>query len=735
MRRLLIGLFFSLGFFALQAQVQQGKLWVLIIGISDYEFIRPLTYADDDAMAFYQFVKENYGSQIDESEFGNVRILLNKQATGASITNAFKWLVTNAKENDRAIIYFSGHGGTEDLTIKKRGYLMGYDCFDKSYCNGGTLPLSYLNDILETLAFKNIRTLFVADACHAGKANEDDMTYLNTVLSGEMGSITKILSAQGQERSWESPKWGGGHGVFTYYLIQGLIGAADKDPVDNIVTLREINSYLDDFVPQETDYMQNPKIIGSNRNLRLSDVGAGKFLALQKEFGLKTQTTMLASKAPDSVLYIPENVIATYNELKKDIEEGNLPMAFNRYDELKSLTDIARVLQNAQGLLFSKSMDLSQKYINGFLQIDHYNSEIQEEHLLDYMGSLLKILPSDDKDRPEIEARQIFFEAEMLHWGYHYGKVKKGDIKAFLPALKKLVESRSESAYLIYQLAILNFHIGQFDAAIAHSKQAIALAPNWGHPYNSLANVLLKQKKVDEALKLTHEISRIKRGQDDFVLDKLATIYLYQKKNYDSAFRIADRYVQVVMRNDEINPGLIHDFILQAGKRSGPDFVNNKMYDSVNRMAKDLLYYTDVNKWAYNLWKAYGKTGNTYYHERAISLFSMLEEAALTEYFHVNMPYTLDKDYEVLDPSVYFGVLFHLYELYKVEPSKARQAEFYNMRYRMFKDTFGNGDKGARDVVVTYSNKYLEHMRSLNPKLYPEFQFFGPIFDEEEDDY
>ena len=86
---------------------QQKNLWVLIIGISEYEHFNSLQYADDDALSFYRFLKTNYGEKIDDSDDGNTKIILNEEATGAAITSAFSWLVRNAKAGDEAIIYFS----------------------------------------------------------------------------------------------------------------------------------------------------------------------------------------------------------------------------------------------------------------------------------------------------------------------------------------------------------------------------------------------------------------------------------------------------------------------------------------------------------------------------------------------------------------------------------------------------------------------------------------------------
>jgi uncharacterized caspase-like protein len=81
----------------------------------------------------------------------------------------------------------------------------------------------------------------IADACHSGgvgqqfdiarRAGRSEIP--NPISAGlqELSGIGEgvcVLSASDDKQfSQESRKWGGGHGVFTYFLLQGLKGAAD----------------------------------------------------------------------------------------------------------------------------------------------------------------------------------------------------------------------------------------------------------------------------------------------------------------------------------------------------------------------------------------------------------------------------------------------------------------------------------------------------------------------------
>ena len=53
-----------------------------------------------------------------------------------------------------------------------------------------------------------------------------------------------------------------GHGVFTYYLVQGLGGPADFD-ADGLVTVDEAYRYVSEKVPAATGQEQHPVKKGS----------------------------------------------------------------------------------------------------------------------------------------------------------------------------------------------------------------------------------------------------------------------------------------------------------------------------------------------------------------------------------------------------------------------------------------------------------------------------------------
>jgi uncharacterized caspase-like protein len=113
------------------------------------------------------------------------------------------------------------------------------------------------------------RLVFIADACYSGasggrtvgiggiRANVSD-AFLDRVAGGR-GKII-ITASAANEVSVEKDELQ--HGVFTYYLLEGLRGAADFDR-DGLITVDEIYRHVSERVPRATGQEQNPVLKGS----------------------------------------------------------------------------------------------------------------------------------------------------------------------------------------------------------------------------------------------------------------------------------------------------------------------------------------------------------------------------------------------------------------------------------------------------------------------------------------
>jgi uncharacterized caspase-like protein len=78
--------------------------------------------------------------------------------------------------------------------------------------------------------------------------------YLGDLARSKEGIAIFTASAAG-EVSQEYPELG--HGVFTYYLLEGMKGEADLNN-DYTVTINELMQYVEDQVKRKTKGAQNP---------------------------------------------------------------------------------------------------------------------------------------------------------------------------------------------------------------------------------------------------------------------------------------------------------------------------------------------------------------------------------------------------------------------------------------------------------------------------------------------
>jgi len=84
--------------------------YALIIGIDKYQNVRSLDYAVKDAEDIQSMLVDKFHFQQD-----NVVLLKNEEATKTTIIQEFSNITKKAGANDRVLIFFAGHGDTEDL--------------------------------------------------------------------------------------------------------------------------------------------------------------------------------------------------------------------------------------------------------------------------------------------------------------------------------------------------------------------------------------------------------------------------------------------------------------------------------------------------------------------------------------------------------------------------------------------------------------------------------------------
>lgn len=253
------------------------------MGISDYQSqqVTDLAFADKDAIEFAKWLQSPAGGSLP---IDNISLLTNAAATSGNFAMALTGLIDESQPGDQAVIFFSGHGDVETKTIFQLGFLLCYDSPPNNYM-AGAFNLVNLQAVISTLAANNVRVLVVTDACRSGElagtsVNGPQLTNAN--LAKQFANELKILSCQPNEFSLEGEQWGGGRGAFSYHLVEGLMGLADRS-ADGQVTLMEIGRYLEETVPVETaPHPQVPFTVG-DRLATVAKVDGSALALLEKD--------------------------------------------------------------------------------------------------------------------------------------------------------------------------------------------------------------------------------------------------------------------------------------------------------------------------------------------------------------------------------------------------------------------------------------------------------------------
>ena len=224
--------------------------WSFIAHYQNLPKSAQLQYPDRDAESIYTTLISEQGGQFPAN---HVHVLTNAQATQANILHELEdWLPSVSAPSDRVLIYFAGHG----FISGGKGYLAPYD-IDLHNISATAIPMETLGTLIGGRIQGKWKVL-LTDACHSGAITpETDPTQLNHMLLDLHQSIFSLTASRDREQSFESPKWGGGHGIFTYYVVRGLAGAADANG-DGVVTADELAEYVHINVRAATDGLQNP---------------------------------------------------------------------------------------------------------------------------------------------------------------------------------------------------------------------------------------------------------------------------------------------------------------------------------------------------------------------------------------------------------------------------------------------------------------------------------------------
>jgi tetratricopeptide (TPR) repeat protein len=528
--------------------------FAVVIGVSEYDAPRlKLNAADKDAALYARFLLETKKVTKD-----NIQLLLNKKANSQAVNAAIRSLQQKQmKKGDEVIIYFSGHGDIQKSkdTANKEGYVGYLLCSDvnieRAYTGAqGTLSFKDLNETVSFLTQSGIEVSLVLDACHSGQTvNEEGADLLSESALTSFRNTIRYLSCGANQRSFESQSIG--HGYFTYYLVQGMMGAADNSPADNKIKVNELNIYVYNNVYEESKEKQEPNIGASSggkvvitispeiKNITLANLQQNALLEI-KESGstgrsigiesnlLLTVLTAAQQQQLDRLNGFLKQKTPAYNEAvalyHSFVKQKTFPNDWLRFIKLKLVQQMGIDPQQAVNtVLLGKNNPPAAAY---------FMAAANQSKLI------LSVLDTADYGYDIYYIYARYLEAYSYLRGKNY--------KLYTTAKQLLHEAllkEKDAAFVLHALGLVAEYQDDFPLAEKYYRQAIELIPTWTYPRSSLGNALRDQNRYTEAIEVFKEVIRLAPGFS-WPYNNLANVY-YDLKRYKEAEQLYNYSIKI----------------------------------------------------------------------------------------------------------------------------------------------------------------------------------------------
>jgi tetratricopeptide (TPR) repeat protein len=512
-----------------------GKTYALLVGISKYA--KPelsLQFANADASVFGKLLESPLGGSVPGE---NVLLLTDEKATTAAVRNGFQdFLKRRAGKNDTVVILIAGHG-TVETPGSKSAFILTYDS-DPQDLNSTALGMDELQSLFEEQLSKVGRVLLFVDVCKAGTIGTIHNTTVNSniqQLGDIQGDLFGLLASRPREVSLEGPEFGGGHGVFSYYVMKGLEGAADENK-DGVVDADELIKYVSDQVPMATANKQHPREFGTYDNMmRLSDT---------RKPGIDVaEWRVILDSRNGGPLYLA------------GAPQGQLPSAQSQatVDRFTAAVNAGRILPTDPNNAFTALRDFERVATPEQYQERENQLRVALENQA--QGVLLRYLTGDEmpQSRDEfqsgarymqaartltqeslfLEGREDFFQGRALLFDKKFPEAAN--------LLEEAVRIDPGAAYGFNALGIAYLEQAQYDKAIPAFRDAVRRAQHWSYPLHNEALAYVETGDYRSAIRAYQEAIRL-TPQYSYLPYNLGLVYqrLNRRKDAEMAYMKAE---------------------------------------------------------------------------------------------------------------------------------------------------------------------------------------------------
>ena len=267
------------------ARAEGGKVWALLVGVSKYQNpqISTLRFPAADATGIRDALID---PELGGVPAGNIRLLTDEQATAPHILSAVEsFLKPNVQPGDQVILFLAGHGVVKGVGLEAKSFLLPSDVrgLTTAALEESAVNLRKLSDKLGDLPASQF--IVFVDACREdptpGRGVKGNI--LSDVLSrgvaitprdtSRPASSASFFACSIGQRAFEDPALN--HGVFTYWILEGVRTAAAARKPDGAIDMGVLSSYVKNKVASwakqasekgDFEVEQTPEFVSSELN-------------------------------------------------------------------------------------------------------------------------------------------------------------------------------------------------------------------------------------------------------------------------------------------------------------------------------------------------------------------------------------------------------------------------------------------------------------------------------------
>src|SRR5256714_2242268 len=546
------------------------NLWAVLIGISRFKNgdqsvggmqIHNLKSAADDAQAIYDYLRSDEGGGFNDD---HIILLKDETATKDGVEQALNKL-RQSKPDDFFVLFIAAHGVIASEFDTKEGrnfekpYFILYDTDPRQMTTTG-LPMTAFETAVRTIPAR--KGLVLTDPVHrgggqlAGRGGEAttraNSQLINELKKNDAQGVGYLWAADQTEVSLEDPDLnqgaGQGHGVFTYFLLEGLRGNADQN-VDGVVTFDELKKYVREKVAAYTENKQNPG--GNTTSIETNDIPVAIVPTDCKD---PANCGALVIRAPEmegvnvAIDDKPAGVLTRRTEITRRVPTGDRLLAFtsgntrqvrrtsvqpgkSKFVEVNltftTSNDDALVPPPAttESVYFSEDKQPSKEAREDFLDgVDAFNRQEMDAAIQKFNSAIKK-------------NNGAYADAFVYRGRAEQSLGRKGDaVTSFQQALAQRKTDFDTEAFLAEAKFNLDLDPAEVEPTL---RSIIKRHPEWDFPYVVLGDVLLFRKDFIGAERLLTKAIRINPKSPPAHLI-LADVLTYQDSKEKRAHAVDD---------------------------------------------------------------------------------------------------------------------------------------------------------------------------------------------------